>query len=138
MQLGTAIAVAALSLLRRRLPVSVLVVAAAMSGSVTGFSVLMIVAGWSAGRRIAGAGRALAAFTASYVLFIGVGTASAWPDFSPLTLGLVNTLYFLATTVVPGLATVKTYVSRILAKLECDNRVQAALLARDAEEFLRE
>ncbi|MFE7130268.1 response regulator [Streptomyces sp. NPDC057638] len=30
-------------------------------------------------------------------------------------------------------ATVKTYVSRILAKLECENRVQAALLARDAE-----
>ncbi|SDL03441.1 two component transcriptional regulator, LuxR family [Glycomyces sambucus] len=29
-------------------------------------------------------------------------------------------------------ATVKTYVSRILAKLECTNRVQAALLARDA------
>ncbi|MBO0655981.1 response regulator transcription factor [Streptomyces triculaminicus] len=29
-------------------------------------------------------------------------------------------------------ATVKTYVSRILAKLACDNRVQAALLARDA------
>ncbi|MFE5618721.1 response regulator [Streptomyces sp. NPDC056470] len=29
-------------------------------------------------------------------------------------------------------ATVKTYVSRILAKLRCDNRVQAALLARDA------
>jgi DNA-binding NarL/FixJ family response regulator len=29
-------------------------------------------------------------------------------------------------------ATVKTYVSRILSKLECENRVQAALLARDA------
>ncbi|MEU7642724.1 MULTISPECIES: response regulator transcription factor [unclassified Streptomyces] len=29
-------------------------------------------------------------------------------------------------------ATVKTYVSRILAKLDCTNRVQAALLARDA------
>ena len=29
-------------------------------------------------------------------------------------------------------ATVKTYVSRILTKLDCDNRVQAALLARDA------
>lgn len=28
-------------------------------------------------------------------------------------------------------ATVKTYVSRILAKLGCENRVQAALLARD-------
>ena len=30
-------------------------------------------------------------------------------------------------------ATIKTYVSRILAKLGCDNRVQAALLARDAD-----
>ncbi|MFC3492353.1 response regulator [Glycomyces rhizosphaerae] len=29
-------------------------------------------------------------------------------------------------------ATVKTYVSRVLAKLECANRVQAAMLARDA------
>ncbi|MFF0423919.1 response regulator [Streptomyces sp. NPDC004520] len=29
-------------------------------------------------------------------------------------------------------ATVKTYVSRILSKLHCENRVQAALLARDA------
>ncbi len=29
-------------------------------------------------------------------------------------------------------ATVKTYVSRILTKLDCHNRVQAALLARDA------
>ncbi|WP_232822807.1 response regulator [Glycomyces dulcitolivorans] len=29
-------------------------------------------------------------------------------------------------------ATVKTYVSRVLAKLDCTNRVQAALLARDA------
>lgn len=29
-------------------------------------------------------------------------------------------------------ATVKTYVSRILAKLDCENRVQAALMARDA------
>jgi DNA-binding NarL/FixJ family response regulator len=28
--------------------------------------------------------------------------------------------------------TIKTYVSRILAKLDCSNRVQAALLARDA------
>lgn len=29
-------------------------------------------------------------------------------------------------------ASTKTYVSRILAKLDCSNRVQAALLARDA------
>ncbi|MFI8433786.1 response regulator [Streptomyces sp. NPDC079020] len=30
-------------------------------------------------------------------------------------------------------ATVKSYVSRILTKLDCQNRVQAALLARDAD-----
>jgi DNA-binding NarL/FixJ family response regulator len=30
-------------------------------------------------------------------------------------------------------ASIKTYVSRILAKLDCSNRVQAALLARDAD-----
>jgi DNA-binding NarL/FixJ family response regulator len=29
-------------------------------------------------------------------------------------------------------ASVKTYVSRVLAKLGCANRVQAAMLARDA------
>lgn len=29
-------------------------------------------------------------------------------------------------------ATIKTYVSRVLTKLDCSNRVQAALLARDA------
>jgi DNA-binding NarL/FixJ family response regulator len=29
-------------------------------------------------------------------------------------------------------ATIKTYVSRILAKLGCSNRVQAALLVRDS------
>jgi DNA-binding NarL/FixJ family response regulator len=29
-------------------------------------------------------------------------------------------------------ATMKSYVSRILTKLRCENRVQAALLARDA------
>jgi DNA-binding CsgD family transcriptional regulator len=28
--------------------------------------------------------------------------------------------------------TIKTYVSRILAKLDCSNRVQAALLVRDS------
>ena len=28
--------------------------------------------------------------------------------------------------------TIKTYVSRVLTKLDCANRVQAALLARDA------
>ncbi|MBT2506660.1 sensor histidine kinase [Streptomyces sp. ISL-98] len=103
-QLGTALAVAALSLLRRRLPASVLVGAGGTAALVAGFAALLVVAGWSAGRRIAGAGRALAAFTASYVLFLTVGVVSEWPDFTPPTLILFSTLYFLATTVVPGLA----------------------------------
>ncbi|MFG3342796.1 response regulator [Glycomyces sp. NPDC048151] len=39
----------------------------------------------------------------------------------------------IASTVHMSEATVKTYVSRILAKLGCTNRVQAAMLARDAK-----
>jgi hypothetical protein len=33
---------------------------------------------------------------------------------------------------IQGGASVKTYVSRVLTKLDCANRVQAALLVRDA------
>ncbi|MET9507160.1 histidine kinase [Streptomyces flavidovirens] len=103
-QFGTALAVAVLSLLRRRLPASVLVVSGGAAGVLAGFGPLLMVSGWSAGRRIPGAGRALAAFTASYVLTIAIGVSSEWPQFSPLSLILFSTLYFLATTVVPGLA----------------------------------
>ncbi|MGX1882342.1 sensor histidine kinase [Streptomyces sp. NPDC055287] len=103
-QLGTALGVAVLSLLRSRLPASVLVLSGGASGVLPGFGPLLIVAGWSAGRRIPGAGRALAAFTTSYVLTVGIGVAAELPRFSPLALILFSTLYFLATTVVPGLA----------------------------------
>lgn len=103
-QTGTALAVAVLSLLRRRLPASVLVVSGGAAGVLGGFGPLLMVSGWSAGRRIPGAGRALGAFTASYVLTIGIAVAAEWPRFSPLSLIMFSTLYFLATTVVPGLA----------------------------------
>ncbi|MFF9075501.1 sensor histidine kinase [Streptomyces sp. NPDC014735] len=97
-------AVVVLSLTRRRLPVTVLVVTSALAGLSGGFALLLMVVAWSSGRRIAGAGRALGAFTASYVLYVGLTVAVSWSSPWPLTQVLFTTLYFLATTLVPGLA----------------------------------
>ncbi|MFE7324486.1 hypothetical protein ACFU8W_05785 [Streptomyces sp. NPDC057565] len=96
--------VVVLSLLRRRLPVSVLVVTSALAGLSGGFALLLMVVARSSGRRIVGAGRVLGAFTASYVLYVGVTVAMTWSGLRPLTQVLFTTLYFLATTLVPGLA----------------------------------
>ncbi|MEU9763013.1 histidine kinase [Streptomyces sp. NPDC047987] len=97
-------AVVVLSLMRRRLPVTVLVVTSALAGLSEGFALLLMVVAWSSGRRIAGAGRALGAFTASYALYVGLTVAVNWSTLRPLTQVLFTTLYFLATTLVPGLA----------------------------------
>ncbi|MER8042789.1 histidine kinase [Streptomyces sp. NPDC094032] len=95
---------AVLSLLRRRLPATVLIVTSFLAPFVPGFLVLLILIGWSAGRYIAGAGRALAAFTAAYVLNVVGTVAEAWDQRMLLTLSFITTLYFLATTLAPGLA----------------------------------
>ncbi|MFJ2130728.1 sensor histidine kinase [Streptomyces sp. NPDC088846] len=97
-------AVVVLSLMRRLLPVTVLVVSAALAGLSGGFALLLMVVAWSSGRRIAGAGRALGAFTASYAVYVGLTVAAGWSAMRPLTQVLFTTLYFLATTLVPGLA----------------------------------
>ncbi|MEU4681662.1 histidine kinase [Streptomyces xinghaiensis] len=103
---ATALAVAVLSLLRRALPATVLVVTAAGSGMVDGFALLLMAAGWSAGRRITGAGRALAAFAAALVLNSGLGVLREYPGFGAELPALIvfSAAFFLATTVVPGLA----------------------------------
>ncbi|MFF3397029.1 sensor histidine kinase [Streptomyces sp. NPDC002659] len=93
-----------LSLLRRRMPTPVLVITGGLAPLMSGFAALLMVVGWSAGRRIVGAGRALAAFTVAYVLFIGTTLVDAWSQQAQMTAVLLATLYFLATTVVPGLA----------------------------------
>ncbi|MFC4612205.1 sensor histidine kinase [Streptomyces maoxianensis] len=93
-----------LSLLRRRLPAPVLAITGALAPLMSGFAPLMMVVGWSAGRRIVGAGRALVAFTVAYGLFVGTMLVDTWSQQTPLTLVLLTTLYFLATAVVPGLA----------------------------------
>ncbi|WP_019887901.1 sensor histidine kinase [Streptomyces purpureus] len=101
---AVALAAAVLSLLRRRLPATVLVITGALTPPLGGFSMLLILVGWSSGRFIAGAGRALGAFTASFALFLSVSLVHSWDRNQALTLAFLNALYFLATTVVPGLA----------------------------------
>ncbi|MFH8472254.1 sensor histidine kinase [Streptomyces sp. NPDC018000] len=101
---AVSVAVVVLSLMRRRLPVTVLVVTAALAGLSGGFALLLMVVAWSSGRRIAGAGRALGAFTTSYAFYVGLTVAVNWSGMWPLTQVLFTTLYFLATTLVPGLA----------------------------------
>ncbi|MFE6127140.1 sensor histidine kinase [Streptomyces sp. NPDC056437] len=93
-----------LSLLRRRMPTPVLLVTAVLAPLVSGFAPLLLIVGWSAGRRIVGAGRVMAAFTVAYALFIGTTLLEGWAPSATLTLVLLSTLYFLATTLVPGLA----------------------------------
>ncbi|MER7516812.1 histidine kinase [Streptomyces sp. NPDC126499] len=101
---GVAVASAVLSLLRRRLPVTVLVVTSFLAPFLPGFLALLILVGWSAGRYIPGAGRALAAATAAYVLNIAGTVLEMWDTHRILTVTFISTLYFLATTLAPGLA----------------------------------
>ncbi|MFC7793061.1 sensor histidine kinase [Streptomyces cinereoruber] len=101
---GVAVAAAVLSLLRRRLPASVLVLTAALSPFVAGFGPLLIVAGWSAGRYVASAGRALAAFIAAFVLDVGGTLLDTWDRQRFFTVAFMATLYYLGTTLAPGLA----------------------------------
>lgn len=102
---GAGTAAAVLSLLRRRLPVPVLLVTTALSVEFVGLILLEMVVGWSAGRRIAGARRALAAFTGAYVVFLGTVALTSWSEVQQaVEMALLLTLAFLATTVIPGLS----------------------------------
>ncbi|MFD7321251.1 histidine kinase [Streptomyces sp. NPDC059875] len=101
---GVGLASAVLSLLRRRIPSTVLIVTGGLAPLVPGFLVLLILVGWSAGRYIAGAGRALIAFTVAYVLNIIASVLDIWDLQRSLTIVFTSTLYYLATTLAPGLA----------------------------------
>lgn len=99
-----AVAIVVLSLLRRRLPATVLALTAALTPVGNAFLPLMMAAGWSAGRRITGASRAAAAFAGAYALCVAVALVDTWSASSALPLVLLTTLSFLAVAVVPGLA----------------------------------
>ncbi|XDV65156.1 sensor histidine kinase [Streptomyces sp. R33] len=102
--IGSAAAVVLLTLLRRRLPAATLVVASAVSPFLPGSFLVMILLGWSAGRRIVGVGRALTAFTLAFLASVGFGVLQAWSDKRPVLVIVFSTLMFLAMTVMPGLA----------------------------------
>ena len=101
---GVAAGAAVLSLARRRLPASVLVLSAALAPFLPGFGPLLIVVSWSAGRYIPSAGRALAAFMAAFVLDVGGTLLETWDRQRLLTVAFLATLYYLGTTLAPGLA----------------------------------
>ncbi|MGP3924441.1 sensor histidine kinase [Streptomyces sp. 8N616] len=102
--LATAVAVGLLSPLRRVLPATVLVVTGAAAGGLGGFAPLLIVAGWSAGRGIASRGRAVGSFSAAMVLHAALSAYTEAPALAPVATLIFSTVFFLATTVVPGLA----------------------------------
>ncbi|MFD4501528.1 sensor histidine kinase [Streptomyces sp. NPDC058457] len=98
------VAVAVAVLLRRPFPGSVLVLTAALAGVLSAFWLVLMVVSWSAGSRIEAPRRALTLFAASYVLYAGLSLQpAAFPLSAPQTL-LFATLGFLASVVVPGLA----------------------------------
>ncbi|MEU7137024.1 histidine kinase [Streptomyces sp. NPDC046261] len=101
--IAVAVAVGGLSLLRRVLPATVLIAAGVVTGVFGGAGLLLLaVAGWSAGRRIAGVLRALVAFSLSFALSMALALWQT-PDQALLTL-VFSTPLFLVSTVVPGLA----------------------------------
>ncbi|MEX0169921.1 sensor histidine kinase [Streptomyces sp. LMG1-1-1.1] len=95
---------AVLSLVRRRLPASTLVVAAGLTPFVPGLGPLLLVVGWSSGRYIVGAGHALTAYIAAFVLNVGGTLLESWDRQRMLIVAFLATLYYLGTTLAPGLA----------------------------------
>ena len=99
--------VALLSLVRRSLPATVLVVSAAAAGDLAGAAPLLVYASWSAGSRIMKPWRVVAAFGAAFVLHAGVSFRSEFSAGSDLPLAFTFGLsagLFLTLSIVPGLA----------------------------------
>ncbi|MFC9121324.1 sensor histidine kinase [Streptomyces sp. NPDC057067] len=99
---GVGLLAGLLSLLRRGLPASVLLAAAAGSAPFFGFAPLLLVVAWSAGRRIDGLGRACGVFALAYGLALGL--TAAWESHASLPLLAVAGMFILVAIVVPGLA----------------------------------
>lgn len=102
--LASAVSVVVLTLLRRRLPAFTLVAGAVAGVYLPGAFLVAIPLGWSAGRRIVGVGRALGAFTAAFVAVVVLGLVKEWALGRPVLMIVFSTLMFLATVVMPGLA----------------------------------
>ncbi|MEU3220784.1 histidine kinase [Streptomyces sp. NPDC006971] len=97
------LAIAALSLLRRTLPTTVLLVTAVGSVLFGGLAPLVLVAAWSAGRRIDGASKAVGTFALAYVLNLGLAVVQALP-YPSLPRMVFGVLWPLVAIIAPGLA----------------------------------
>ncbi len=105
---AVALLVGLLSLVRRSLPATVLVVSSALAGSVLGAGPLLIYASWSAGSRIKRPWRAVGAYAAGLVLYVAGGLlGDGGEEALELSLMLAAALGagpYLVLAVVPGLA----------------------------------
>ncbi|MFE5240982.1 MULTISPECIES: sensor histidine kinase [unclassified Streptomyces] len=100
---GIGLAAALLSPLRRALPATVLLATAVGSAAISGLAPLVLVASWSAGRRIEGLGRAAGVFTLAYGLSLGLSVLWEMPHLSP-SLVVFAGLVLLVPMFLPGLA----------------------------------
>ncbi|WP_404958607.1 sensor histidine kinase [Streptomyces sp. 147326] len=98
------VVVVVLTLMRRRLPGTALVVASAVGALLPGTFFVTPLLAWSAGRRIVGVGRAVAAFALAFVAAVGASVADQSAQMQPLLVIVFSTLMFLAMIVMPGLA----------------------------------
>ncbi|MEU9959449.1 histidine kinase [Streptomyces sp. NPDC050982] len=99
--------VALLSLIRRSLPATALVVSAAAAGELAGAALLLVYASWSAGSRIMRPWRVVAAFAAAFVLHAALSLRGEFGAGSDLPLAFTGGLsagLFLTLSIVPGLA----------------------------------
>ncbi|KOT98144.1 histidine kinase [Streptomyces sp. NRRL F-4711] len=128
-----ALAVAVLSLARRALPATVLVVSSALAGAVLGTFALLVCAAWSAGGRIERPARALAAFAAGFVLHLVAEAATAGDDGLGTSLPMTAALTaspFVVLAVVPGFAA--RYRAQRRALLDALRRHNAQLVREQA------
>ncbi|MFI2422532.1 histidine kinase [Streptomyces sp. NPDC018955] len=128
-----ALFVAVLSLARRALPATVLMVSSALAGAAVGTFPLLICAGWSAGGRIERPARALGAYAAGFALHLVLGVITAGDDglgLSPLMTAVLSGSPFLVLAVMPGLAS--RYRAQRRALLDALRRHNAQLVREQA------
>ncbi|OLZ65624.1 two-component sensor histidine kinase [Streptomyces sp. IMTB 2501] len=103
---GAGLVAVLLCLLRRVVPATVLLAAAACSVpyGFFGLTPLLVVTAWSAGRRIGSAGRAAGVFAVAYLLNVGLTQVTLWAQPRSLMVDAFTALLPLATVLVPGLA----------------------------------
>ncbi|TXL88205.1 two-component sensor histidine kinase [Streptomyces sp. IB2014 016-6] len=119
--------IAVLSLARRALPATVLVVSACAAAVLPAAVPLLIYASWSAGSRIMKPGRTVAAYASAFVLNTALSTydeISAGSGLSMPVTGVLSTAVFFMLAIVPGLVARYRAQRRSLLEAQRRNNVQ--------------